>query len=128
MSNLGFYQDMTKLAKKVGGPLVLAGLTAAGGYLVGRAGEFGVVTGVKQVAKKARSAGAKRARTIATLPVFTVHTEADCGGGLTMAPGQTFRVTERDGDMAMVAIVGDKDSPYPVSGALLATFSDFIDG
>lgn len=119
---------MTKLAKKVGGPLVLAGLTAAGGYLVGRAGELGVVTGVKQVAKKVRSAGAKRARMIATLPVFTVHTEADCGGGLTMAPGQKFRVIERECDMAMVAIVGDKESPYPVSGALLSTISDFIDG
>jgi hypothetical protein len=125
VSNLGFYQDMTKLAKKVGGPVALAVITAAGGYIVGRTGELGVVTGVKQVAKKVRTAGTKRARKVAMLPIFTVHTGADCGGGLMMTPGQQFRVIGRDGDMVEVANVGDKNPYYVVSAELLATISDY---
>lgn len=125
MSNLGSYQDMTKLAKKVGGPVALAVITAVGGYLVGRTGELGVATGVKQVAKKVRTTGAKRARKIAALPVCVVHTEADCGGGLTMTPGQQFRVIGRDGDVAEVMIIGSKNPYYVVSAELLARISDY---
>ena len=34
MSNLGWYQTMTTVAKKVGGPLPLAGLIVAAGAVV----------------------------------------------------------------------------------------------
>ena len=34
MGNLGAYQVMTTIAKKVGGPTVLAVVTAAAGYVV----------------------------------------------------------------------------------------------
>jgi hypothetical protein len=125
VSNLGSYQDMTTLAKKVGGPVVLAVITAVGGYLVGRTGELGVVTGVKQVARKVRTANTKRARKIAALPLFVVHTEADCGGGLTVNQGQQFRVIGRDGDMAEVMIVDDENPYHVVSAELLARISDY---
>ena len=41
MGNLGWYQVMTKLAKKVGGPISLFAITATGGYLIGRTAEAG---------------------------------------------------------------------------------------
>lgn len=126
MSNLGLYKEMTTLAKKVGGPLALAALTAVGGYTVGRAGEFGLVAGVQKLVRTSHTRGAKRARRIAKLPVFTVHTEAETDAGVTLHQSQRFRVLERDGDMAQIAIVGDKGSPYPVSAALLARVSDFF--
>jgi hypothetical protein len=50
MSNLGGYQIMSTLAKKVGGPLVLAAITAVGGYVVLRSSE----AGVKKIVKNRR--------------------------------------------------------------------------
>ena len=41
MGNLGGYQMMTSLAKKVGGPMALLITTLGGGYVVGRAAEAG---------------------------------------------------------------------------------------
>ncbi|WP_220038518.1 hypothetical protein [Curtobacterium sp. MCBD17_028] len=36
-----------------------------------------------------------------------------------------FRVIERDGDAAQVAIAGVENSPYAVSAELLASISDY---
>ena len=48
MSNLGWYQVMTTAAKKVGGPLKLAGLVLGSGIVIGG----GTVLGGQAVAKK----------------------------------------------------------------------------
>lgn len=49
MSNLGGYQVMTTLAKKLGGPKNLAILTMGGGYLLFRGVETVAKKGVKTV-------------------------------------------------------------------------------
>lgn len=41
MGNLGSYQTMVKLAKKVGGPLVLGATTAVGGWVIEHSAEAG---------------------------------------------------------------------------------------
>ena len=48
MSNLGWYQVMTTAAKKIGGPLKLAGLVWGSGIVIGG----GTVLGGQAVAKK----------------------------------------------------------------------------
>lgn len=56
MSNLGGYQALTTLAKKVGGPGKLVALIAGGGVLVGgvavKGGEFAIRKGKKAIAKR----------------------------------------------------------------------------
>jgi hypothetical protein len=42
MSNLGTYQIMTTIAKKVGGPISLAIGTLITGYCIGRTAEAGI--------------------------------------------------------------------------------------
>ena len=52
MSNLGWYQIMTTMAKKVGGPLKLAGLLVGGGAVAGEGAVAGGVAIKKKKKKK----------------------------------------------------------------------------
>lgn len=123
MSNLGLYQGMVVLAKKVGGPLALGAIVAFGGWALGRGGE----AGGKGIARAVRNARQSKSEVVEVAPIFTVSAEAECGGGLFLHPGEKFRVLERDGDSVLIDLIGDKNSPYMVSGAKLASVSDFVD-
>ena len=59
MSNLGMYQTITTLAKKVGGPKNLIILTMGAGYVVFRSGEAVVKKAVKETVKKIKSKNGK---------------------------------------------------------------------
>lgn len=121
MGNLGSYQAMTSLAKKVGGPVALAAVTAASGFLVGRAAEVGFKrAGNSWVARIKKVVSARESS-----ETFTVGTEADCGAGLTLHAGDEFRVLERDGESMLIEVLGNADNPYVVSAEILARVSDF---
>jgi hypothetical protein len=119
MSNLGLYKDMVVLAKKVGGPLVLGGLVAVGGWVVGRGGEAaseGVVKAVKKLKlRKSRAAESER--------IFVVSTAAEYDG-LSLQPGDRFRVLEPVEDGVLIQRVGDDESPYVVTTQFLVSISD----
>lgn len=121
MGNLGSYQTMVVLAKKAGGPLVLAVGTAVSGWAVGRGAE----AGGKAVWRRVRARG--RSRRVA-LPEdtasFVVSTDTDCGSGLVLHAGDRIRVLERDGDAILIELIGDADNPYVVSAEILARISD----
>ena len=118
MSNLGMYQVMTTLSKKVGGPLVLAGLTALSGYAICRTAE----SGVKRVVKKAGNS--KKAKKYAHT-TFTVSSDAVDKQGLEFSKGDTFNVLESDEDAILIEIIGRNDNPHFVSGKFLKGISDF---
>lgn len=121
MGNLGLYQVMATVAKKVGGPLVLAVGTAVGGWAIGRGAEAGGKRIIKRVkvARQKKTGGRERAVT------FTVAIEADCGGGLTLHAGNEFRVLSRDGDAVLIEVLENANNPYFVSAKTLVSISDF---
>ncbi|WP_454810386.1 hypothetical protein [Paenarthrobacter nitroguajacolicus] len=130
MSNLGVYQTVTTVIKVVsnvvGGPGKAVALVTAG---IGATG-YGVFRGVEAGGKAIYRTVTKLRATPDPLvgQLFTIAAEADAGRGLTLRAGDEIRVLERDGDAVLVEVLGDADSPYSVSGWLLASISDFPGG
>lgn len=129
MSNLGGYQVLTTIAKKVGGPGKLVALIAGGGAIAGgiavKGGEFAVKKGKQAIAKRKEK---KNDSAIRTDVIFTVERDAESNEGLKFKVGDRFRVLEYDGDAILIELIGNDNNPYFVSGELLKEISDFPDG
>ena len=121
MSNLGTYQMMTTLAKKVGGPKVLACGLAVLGWAVGRSGE----AGAKAIVNKFRNAPHTSSDYQHLGEVFAVTDTTELAGGLVLNEGSTFHVLERDQDSVLIAVPGDKNTPYFVSAEKLSKISNY---
>lgn len=122
MSNLGVYQWITTASKKVGGPINLLVITAAGGYAVIRLAE----AGGKIVYKKVKSRLDKK--TIKCVPdadVFTIVKDGISNENVKFKKGDKFRVIQQDGDAILIDRIGDDNSPYFVSEKMLEEISDF---
>ena len=125
MGNLGYYQDITKLIKALGGPKVAIPVILGSGYAVIRIGE----AGVKKAYKVSRTVIRNWTATDSIVGrVFTVHSDSDdSGGGLTLREGDEIQVLERHGEAVQIVVLGNADNPYFASAALLASISDFPD-
>ncbi len=122
MGNLGHYQDMTTLAKKLGGPAALLLATLGSGYVLGR----GLEAGGKKAFKAAVAAFKKRNTPCATKgQLFSVVTDGEDNRGLKLSAGDEYRVLECDGDAILIEVLNGPDNPHFVSGEFLATISDF---
>ena len=121
MSNLGWYQILTSLSKKVGGPKQLIGLIAGGGALLGG----GAVAGGNALKKKIQAILAKKRQEAEAAVLYTVIKEGKSNEGLLFKVGETFRVLETDGDAGLIEKLGDEDNPYFVSLKFLSTISDY---
>lgn len=117
MGNLGAYQAMTSIAKKVGGPKVLVVFTAVGGYLILRPAEAGLTKIVRTV--KLRS------EPCATRGQLFRATGEGVDGGVKLSVGDEYRVLECDGDAILIEVLGDTNNPYFVSATFLRSISDF---
>lgn len=117
MGNLGGYQLMTTAAKKVGGPKVLALLTAGAGYVIVRLGEGGLKKGISVL----RARGAPCATKGQVFRAFADGEEGD----LSLRVGDEYRVLECDGDAILIEVLDDPNNPYFVSSRLLRLISDF---
>ncbi|MFF3865449.1 hypothetical protein [Micromonospora sp. NPDC001898] len=122
MGNLGNYQLITTIAKKVGGPMVLLCATLGSGYIIGRTIEAG---GKK--AFKAPVAAFKKWNTPCATKgqLFRVVTDGEDSSGLKLTAGDEYRVLECDGDAILIEVLNDPNSPYFVSSEFLTTISDF---
>lgn len=120
MSNLGDYQRVVQLAKKVGGPKRLAGITLALGFGVFR----GVEAGGKYVIRRMNTPTVPR---ISTGKVFDVNRDGSCTG-LDLKAGDQFRVLACDDDAILIERLGDAGSPYMVSEAFLIAVSNYSPG
>lgn len=118
MGNLGTYQAMTMLAKKVGGPRSLAAVTAVTGYVVIRPAEAGVRRVAQAIKKRNVPCTTKD-------QVFRVTTDGEDASGLMIKGGDEYRVLECDGDAVLIEVLGDSNSPYFVSSGFLESISDF---
>jgi hypothetical protein len=127
VSNLGFYRDVTKFIKWVGGP------TAAKAVLTGSAAALLVAggaahAGYEKAAPKIKSWTAKRKQPdVPTGRRYTVHTILVDEQGLAFNVDDTFTVVARDGETVIIALTGKADNPWAVSAKLLASVSDFPD-
>lgn len=121
VGNLGKYQAMTTIAKKVGGPVVLWGITFVSGYVVLRPAEAGMKAGVKKAIREMK----KRNSPCATKGQIFRATSVGAESGLKVQVGDEYRVLECDGDAILIEVLGDPDSPYFVSSQFLRSVSDF---
>ena len=117
MSNLGWYQVMTTLAKKVGGPKQLAVCVAASGYAIGKVGEIAI----KAVASNIKShIESKHTEGLYTVKEFGVTNE-----GISVYPGEQIKVLVIDEDSILIEIIGKADNPYFVSEEFLGEITDY---
>ena len=121
MSNLGGYQRLTTIAKKVGGPANLVLLIAGSGAVIYKGGEIFVKKAVKTVQKL----HADNTASELTGVVYTVNMQGVSNEGLTFEVGDSFKVLESDGDAVLIERIGDSNNPYFVSLELLEEISDY---
>jgi len=121
MGNLGAYQVMTTLAKKIGGPVLLFASVAVGGYVVIRTAEGAIRSGIMKNKRH------KETNEIAlyTSKIYTVHECAEINEDLSFDISDTYRVLEKDGDSVLIEKIGDANNPYFVSEELLRIISDY---
>lgn len=123
MSNLGLYQTMTSIAKKVGGSIQLLTIVAGGGVLIcGSA-----VAGGNAIKKKITAKMIKKKQAEKAAIVYTVNTEGKSNEGLLFKAGEKFRVLETNGKAGLIEKIGDDNNPYFVSLKFLETISDYND-
>lgn len=123
MSNLGWYQVMTTVSKKVSGPVKLALLVAGAGYVVLRP----IESLSKKTFKMVKNKMQKNASNIKSSTVFTVSNDPEDASGLKFKSGDKYRIIETDGDAALIEILENDNNPYFVSYEFLKTISKIDD-
>lgn len=126
MSNLGGYQVLTTIAKKVGGPGKLIALIVGGSAVVGAL----AVEGGKIAFKKGKETVAyfkeKSNKLYKNAQVkYIIKQDGESNEGLKLKTGDSFRVLESDGDAVLIELIGNKNNPYFVSKELLEQISDY---
>lgn len=119
--NLGAYQRMTALSKRVGGPRVLGVVIAIAGYVVLRPAEAAVKKTVGFIRKKSEPCATKGLH-------FEVVSNGEDGGGLRLSVGDQYQVLECHGGAILIEVLGAPDNPHFVSGRFLASVSGFPAG
>lgn len=122
MSNLGWYQIITTLSKKVGGPKNLLALVFGGGVVVGG----GAVAGGGAIKKKINKALAEKKKEEQEAIIYNVKSNARSNEGLELKAGDRFKILEIDGDAALIEIIDDDNNPYFISLKFLASISDYV--
>ena len=121
MSNLGWYQIIVEISKKVGGPKRLIALLISGGVITGGLLNSGCMKLKKKIVEELNKRKSIEERAI----VYTVNSEGRSNEGLEFSVGETFKILETDGDAGLIEKVDDDNSPYFVSLTFLSTISDY---
>ena len=120
-SNLGQYQEITTLAKDVGGPSNLIKLIFTAGGVTGSIATVVVFCGGAYIYKKHN----KRKQLSDAAIIYTINAEGSSNEGLLFNVGDQFRVLEKDGDAALIEKLEDDNNPYFVSASFLRSISDY---
>ena len=121
MSNLGGYQRLTTIAKRVGGPKNLVLLIAGSGAVIYKGVETLVKKGVKIVKKQYVENVSLKLND----QVYIVNKQGISNEGMILAIGDSFKVLESDGEVILIEKIGDSNNPYFVSSELLEEISDY---
>lgn len=120
MSDLGGYQRLTTIAKKVGGPTNLVLLIAGSGAVVYKGGEILVRKAIKNVNKLY----AENSSEISS-QIYIVNKQGVSNENLVFELGDRFKVLEFDGDAILIEKIGDSNNPYVVSSEFLEKISNY---
>lgn len=120
MSNLGGYQRLTTIAKKVGGPTNLVLLIAGSGAVVYKGGEILVRKAIKNVNKL----HAENTSELSS-QIYIVNKQGVSNENLVFELGDRFKVLEFDGDAVLIEKIGDSNNPYVVSSEFLEKISNY---
>lgn len=120
MSNLGGYQRLTTIVKKVGGPTNLVLLIAGSGAVVYKGGEILVRKAIKNVNKLY----AENTSEISS-QIYIVNKQGVSNENLVFELGDRFKVLEFDGDAILIEKIGDSNNPYVVSSEFLENISNY---
>lgn len=121
MSNLGAYQWITTMSKKVGGPEKLIALIAVGSIAIYKGSEIAVKKLIKAVKKSKAKAKEKG-------PAYKVTIPGESNEGLKFKIGDKFYVLETDGDVILIEKIGDLNNPYFVDINLLNKITNYKGG
>lgn len=122
MSNLGDYQKMTIMAKKVGGPknlaVIIAGAGAVASVALYKGGEI-----VKEKVRKKKNK--EKLKETSDSIVYSITVDGVSDDGLEFKIGDQFRVLETDKDAVLIEKIGDDNNPYFVSVEFLEMISNY---
>lgn len=120
MSNLGDYQRMTILAKKVGGPknlaVIIAGAGAVASVALYKGGEI-----VKEKVRKKKNK--EKLKETSDSIVYSITVDGVSDDGLEFKIGDQFRVLETVKNAVLIEKIGDDNNPYFVSVEFLEMIS-----
>lgn len=122
MSNLGDYQRMTILAKKVGGPknlaVIIAGAGAVASVALYKGGEI-----VKEKVRKKKNK--EKLKETSDSIVYSITVDGVGDDGLEFKIGDQFRVLETVKNAVLIEKIGDDNNPYFVSVEFLEMISNY---
>ncbi len=106
MGNLGWYQRVVTIMKKLGGPKKSLVLYSVGSYLVIRLGEGGIKRVFRFIKDKVDHKD--------TIKEYIAVYNGESPEGVKLSEGDHFKILEVDGDAALIEIIGNTDNPYVV--------------
>lgn len=122
MSNLGDYQKMTIMAKKVGGPknlaVIIAGAGAVASVALYKGGEI-----VKEKVRKKKNK--EKLKETSDSIVYSITVDGVSDDGLEFKIGDQFRVLETVKNAVLIEKIGDDNNPYFVSVEFLEMISNY---
>ena len=121
MGNLGWYQIVTALSKKVGGPLKLLAIVFGGGTLFGG----GTTLGVQKLRKIILKNLKEKKQADESAVIYTVNSDGQSNEGLQFKEGEQFKILETEGDAGLIEKIGDGNNPYFVSLKFLSSISNY---
>ena len=120
MSNLGGYQTLTTMAKKVGGPRNLVLVFLASGAVLGKISEIIIEQGIKGFRGKIHKEDYLDDMKIYEVEIYGISNE-----GLEFSVGDKFKVLEVEKDAVLIDKIREKNNPYFVSSQFLQRISDY---
>lgn len=121
MGNLGWYQLITMLSKKVHGPKNLLAIVFGGGVLVGG----GAFYGINEYTKARKRIQADLDSSIRKAKVYSVNKAGISNEGLQFNKGDQFKVLDTTEEIALIEKIGDEHNPYFVSLSFIRDISDY---
>ena len=121
MSNLGAYQWITTISKRVGGPIKLLSGILGIGTGIGIGGTLLVQSKLKKH-KKIKNVDKYK---LSKGKTFIVSINGKNEEGLEFFIGDKYKVLEFDGSAILIEKFGDNNNPYFVSSEFLKSISNF---